>query len=922
MRAKSTSLVVGFLIPIIVTGPVPCSRVFATIEYQNGDDGFLMSLGCGRLYGINEAGETVGYRLENQQIVWEHWDLDGKGDDVVTEAQLDSHGYAINDYGDTVGWAETTQGGPRHPFVWSSSGGLEDLAEPSDVNEGCAIAINNNGMIVGWMAGRAVCWGNYWDAGGYTYLGTLGGLTGQAYGINAAGHIVGWSETASRAIRATWWQEDGGMWPGTDLGVPGDDADSIAYAINRSGIIAGCWGQIAEGEDLFDEVNVAECFPCRYDVINLGDSTIVNVTELPMAGGTNGCAYGINNAGEIVGCCIIGGEQHAFLWDRNGNAVDLNEQFASLSDWTLNVANGINLLGTIGGWGTVNGEERALLLVPKRLWRTASYRNPDGTGQPSIYSGNYDLLEETLSGPEPRKVYCASGFDTADGHRVKLYYQPIAVGETTEMIVERYEYASENPTVKATAIYNENGQITQIEQVNQDSNEPNDIFVFGYDEQGRLTSVARSVEDVNKSMVELSDYCDYCSQALRKRAGRIRYSHVADPNRTVEIRAGYDMQGHLTSLNTTRNGFGQLFTFGYDPNGRTTIVNYVEDKDGNGSYETPVLNGICTYDTNDRLVQIHDTISDSNIVQWIHEPNYETIVIRPVLGDANTVTLKTTATDVANGQTITTELNGSEYGTVAIYEDDLGTGWWGHCNGWNFPGPVDYAWGKLHSEPADPNSLRDRLLVPLVNDSNQLAASIAANGITVNCFSGDFPVFGYKVYRNRQDVRCAGMRKHIGAVYGRLHVKGKILAGGGSENILSALFVDVRGKILVHSNSELLDKHMDNNTSLQIRQESYPEGLNIIPVYSTTGNGTPYIAGAVTPDGVYSYFQYNADGLVEATVRMNDIAGMGCTQQVKGDINDDCRVNFCALAIMAANWLVDRSVYPDKSVCEPDCAGP
>ena len=50
----------------------------------------------------------------------------------------------------------------------------------------------------------------------------------------------------------------------------------------------------------------------------------------------------------------------------------------------------------------------------------------------------------------------------------------------------------------------------------------------------------------------------------------------------------------------------------------------------------------------------------------------------------------------------------------------------------------------------------------------------------------------------------------LGVVYGRLHVK---------------------GKILVHSNSELLNKHMDNNTHFQIilsiMQDSYPEGLGL-----------------------------------------------------------------------------------------------
>jgi hypothetical protein len=70
--------------------------------------------------------------------------------------------------------------------------------------------------------------------------------------------------------------------------------------------------------------------------------------------------------------------------------------------------------------------------------------------------------------------------------------------------------------------------------------------------------------------------------------------------------------------------------------------------------------------------------------------------------------------------------------------------------------------------------------------------------------------FTYEVFKDRQDVPGIGMNERIGVVYGRLRVK---------------------GKILVHSNSELLNKHMENNTHFQIimsiKQDSYPEGLGV-----------------------------------------------------------------------------------------------
>jgi hypothetical protein len=70
--------------------------------------------------------------------------------------------------------------------------------------------------------------------------------------------------------------------------------------------------------------------------------------------------------------------------------------------------------------------------------------------------------------------------------------------------------------------------------------------------------------------------------------------------------------------------------------------------------------------------------------------------------------------------------------------------------------------------------------------------------------------FTYEVYKDSQDVRGIGLNERIGVVFGRLYVK---------------------GKILVHYNSELLNRHLDNNTHFQIimttMQDSYPESLGV-----------------------------------------------------------------------------------------------
>ena len=100
-------------------------------------------------------------------------------------------------------------------------------------------------------------------------------------------------------------------------------------------------------------------------------------------------------------------------------------------------------------------------------------------------------------------------------------------------------------------------------------------------------------------------------------------------------------------------------------------------------------------------------------------------------------------------------------------------------------------------------------VLPTGTDGAVLAANkteIIFDGEKIHGLKG----FTYKVYKDRQDVRGIGMNERIGVVYGRLHVK---------------------GKILVHGNSELLNKHMDNNTHVEIiitfQQEGYAAGEGI-----------------------------------------------------------------------------------------------
>jgi probable HAF family extracellular repeat protein len=153
-------------------------------------------------------------------------------------------------------------------------------------------------------------------------------------------------------------------------------------------------------------------------VLSLGTSRLAavqnpvyTITDLGTLGGTTTVANKINNCGEVVGTArLASGQQHAylyrngvmqdlgtlggnltepaginirgqvvgrarnapsgtatraFLWE-NGVMKDLNELIPAGSGWVLLQATAINAAGQIVGNGTLNGQDRAFLLTPRR----------------------------------------------------------------------------------------------------------------------------------------------------------------------------------------------------------------------------------------------------------------------------------------------------------------------------------------------------------------------------------------------------------------------------------------------------------------------------------------------------------------------------------------------------------------------------
>jgi len=183
-----------------------------------------------------------------------------------------------------------------------------------------ANAINSKGDVAGFegassATGTAVIFQHDKTV---TQLGTLGGPTSSARGVNDYDQATGTSRISSTSFlsHAFRWAK-GTM---TDLGSlgTGDNAFSQGVAINKSGQVAGNTGFGADGEHAF--------LWSKHQMIDLG--------VLP--GTTVSAASAINTAGHVAGFAEGSGAQRGFLY-RDGALVDLRP-----GDPSFTVAYGLN----------------------------------------------------------------------------------------------------------------------------------------------------------------------------------------------------------------------------------------------------------------------------------------------------------------------------------------------------------------------------------------------------------------------------------------------------------------------------------------------------------------------------------------------------------------------------------------------------
>lgn len=250
--------------------------------------------------------------------------------------------------------------------------------------------INNLGQIVGqsslndgayvatlWQTGAGARANALLKATGpsATALGTLGGSSSSATGINDQGQVVGWSLGSDESsLRGFTWHT-GSM---SDLN-KGSMRESHADKINNAGMVVGSSRQVDSGDrhatlwrgpDAAADLGTLAfgTYSYAYDVSDTGlvvgmsaswgdtvrRATIWNgqeQTDLGTLGGDDSYAAAINEKGWIVGSSqadVADPSWHAALW-RDGQVIDLNSYLEPDSQWVLQTATDINENGWIIG---------------------------------------------------------------------------------------------------------------------------------------------------------------------------------------------------------------------------------------------------------------------------------------------------------------------------------------------------------------------------------------------------------------------------------------------------------------------------------------------------------------------------------------------------------------------------------------------
>jgi probable HAF family extracellular repeat protein len=319
-----------------------CPPAVAAVRYTVTD---LATLGGSTsfAYGINSRGQVAGLASVEFDVGLRAFLYDGAMRDLGTLGgthSFGSYGWDINDNGHVTGWARTPVEA-QHAFLYD--GTMHDLGTLGGTYS-IGQSINSNGLVTGWS--ETVDGGQHvflYD-GAMHDLAVLGGFANTSsigYGINDHGHVTGAFDTVGDALHLHAFLYDGVF---HDLGTLGGTS-SEARAINAQGNVVG----------FANTVQNANTHAFLYD----GTMHDLGVE------GLNSAAYGINSNGHVVGqASNVNGLAYAFLYTIGTGMVDLNSLIDPSLGHELLYATDINDAGQIIGFGVIGGQYHAFMLTP------------------------------------------------------------------------------------------------------------------------------------------------------------------------------------------------------------------------------------------------------------------------------------------------------------------------------------------------------------------------------------------------------------------------------------------------------------------------------------------------------------------------------------------------------------------------------
>ena len=232
--------------------------------------------------------------------------------DLGTLGGTSSAATAVNNNGQVVGTADTTNGGLLHgqwdAFSWTQAGGMIDLGTlgggGTEISD--ATAVNDNGQVVGDSTNGTMSqedWNSYafsWtQAGGMVDLGTLPGWEESSpNAVNNNGQVAGFTFSPQSSLTDAFsWTQTGGM---VNLGTLPGQTSALAVAVNNNGQVVGNSG-------------------LRVSWTQAGG--MIDIGTLP--GGSFSEAAAVNDNGQVVGVADNASSEDPFLWTQSGGMIDL-----------------------------------------------------------------------------------------------------------------------------------------------------------------------------------------------------------------------------------------------------------------------------------------------------------------------------------------------------------------------------------------------------------------------------------------------------------------------------------------------------------------------------------------------------------------------------------------------------------------------